>query len=100
MPYSLAVHKVTQVKALKDYKLELRFEDGKGGVVDLSRLVGKGVFAAWNDYEAFKRVRIGESGELAWGEEIDLCPDSLYVQATGQRVEVVFPALKQEPTRA
>ncbi len=87
------MHKVTQVKVLQGYKLELLFDDGKSGVVDLSRLVGKGVFSIWNDYEVFKRVRIGESGELAWGEQIDLCPDSLYLQATGQRAEVVFPAL-------
>jgi len=99
MPYSLVVHKVTQVKALQDYKLELRFEDGKGGVVDLSRLAGKGVFAVWNDYKAFERVRIGGSGELVWNDQIDLCPDSLYLQATGQRAEDVFPALESFSSR-
>jgi len=94
------MHKVTQVKVLQGYKLELLFDDGKSGVVDLSRLVGKGVFSIWNDYEVFKRVRIGESGELVWGEQIDLCPDSLYLQATGQRAVDVFPALKHENSRA
>jgi hypothetical protein len=91
---------VTQVKVLEEYRVELMFNDGRSGVVDLSHLVGKGVFAAWQDYESFKRVRIGESGELVWNDQIDLCPDSLYLQATGQRADEVFPALKREPARA
>lgn len=91
------MHKVTHVRVLKDYRLQLAFDDGKSGVVDLSRLVGQGVFAAWADYAFFQRVRIGESGELVWDDQIDLCPDSLYLQATHQRPEDVFPSLKHEP---
>jgi hypothetical protein len=69
-------------------------------VVDLAHLVGQGVFTAWQDYDNFRRVKIGQSGELIWGDQIDLCPDSLYLQATGRRAEDVFPALKEETTRA
>lgn len=94
------MHKVTAVKVLKDYKLDLVFADGKRGTVDLSHLVGKGVFALWNDYRAFREVRIGTSGELTWSEEVDLCPDALYMQATGQKPEDVFPSLKHEPIHA
>jgi hypothetical protein len=94
------MHKVTRVSVLTDYRVELLFEDGKGGVVDLSHLVGNGVFAVWTNYEAFQRVRIGEAGELVWNNQIDLCPDSLYLQATQQRPEDVFPALKREATCA
>ena len=94
------MHKVTAVKVLEDYKLDLVFADGKRGMVDLSHLVGKGVFALWNDYRAFREVQIGTSGELIWSEEVDLCPDALYMQATGQKPEDVFPALRQEPIHA
>jgi len=90
------MHKVTRVEVLENYKLDLAFDDGKNGLVDLSRLVGKGVFSIWADYEVFKKVRIGDFGELIWGDEVDLCPDSLYLQATHQRPEDVFPSLKQE----
>ncbi len=41
------MHKVTQVKALEDYRLELTFADGTHGTVDLSDLARKGVFALW-----------------------------------------------------
>ena len=94
------MHKVTHVAALPDYHLDVRFDDDTTGIVDLSHLVGKGVFKAWHRPEAFQEVRIGESGELVWDDGIDLCPDSLYLQVTGQRAEDVFPSLKRDPARA
>ncbi len=37
--------KISEVKVLQGYRLELVFDDGARGEVDLSDLVGKGVFA-------------------------------------------------------
>jgi hypothetical protein len=74
------MRKVTEVEVLKDYRLELKFDDGKGGVVNLSAGVGNGVFAVWGDYAKFPQVRIGETGELACNDQIDLCLDSLGLQ--------------------
>lgn len=54
------------------------------------------MFAAWNDYEAFRMFTIGSAGELGWAGEIDLCPDALYMQVTGKSPEDVFPALKRQ----
>jgi hypothetical protein len=61
--------------------------------VDLSHLVGKGVFALWNNYHAFQQVYIGSSGQIAWSDEIDLCPDAVYLKITGKNPEEVFPGL-------
>jgi hypothetical protein len=92
--------KITTVKVLQDYRLELAFNDGVCGVVDLSDLVGKGVFTLWRDPSAFEQVRIGPFGELVWRDQVDLCPDSLYLRATGKRPEDLFPALRRESTYA
>ena len=92
--------KISNIKVLQGYRLELAFDDGVCGVVDLSDLVGKGVFAFWRDRHAFEQVRIGSFGELVWGDQIDLCPDSLRLRATGKKPEEVFPALRREPTYA
>lgn len=92
--------KITKVRVLEGYRLELVFDDGVSGVVDLSELVGKGVFAFWRDYRAFERVRIGSFGELLWDDKVDLCPDALYLKATGKRPEDVFPALSRDLARA
>lgn len=94
------MYKVTHVDVLPNYSVALVFDDGTSGTVDLSALAGKGVFALWDDYEAFRSVRIGESGELVWGDQIDLCPDSLYLKATGKAPEEVFTSLRHESVHA
>ena len=90
------MHKIINVKVLQNYKLELEYADGEKGVADLSHLVGKGVFAFWHDYKAFQNVKIGSSGELLWNDQVDLCPDSLYLQITNQEPEDIFPSLKRK----
>ena len=92
--------KVSEVKVLQGYRLESVFDDGARGVVDLSDLVGKGVFAIWCDRRIFEQVQIGSFGELVWGDQIDLCPDALYLKATGKKPEDVFPALRCESVHA
>ena len=94
------MYTIAKVTVLDDYKIELTFDDGASGTVDLSPHVGQGVFAAWNDPEVFRAVRIGSSGELMWGEDIDLCADALYMEVTGKRPEDIFPGLKREDVRA
>ena len=86
--------KPTHVEALPHYRLWLRYSDGVEGEVDLSALVGKGVFVLWNDKDAFERVYIGEHGQIAWSDQIDLCPDALYVQLTGKDIDEVFSPVK------
>ena len=88
--------KITKVSILANYRLELAFDDGVRGVVDLSHLVGKGVFILWRDPHVFEQVQIGSSGELVWLDKIDLCPDSLHLKVTGKKPEDVFPTLRCE----
>ena len=90
------MHRVTRVVVVGKYSLSLVFDDGSRGTVDLSDLAGRGVFALWDNYENYLKVRIGESGELRWEEQIDLCPDSLYLKATGKTPDEVFPGLRHE----
>jgi hypothetical protein len=94
------MRKILNVKVLQGYRLELTFDDGVTGITDLSALAGQGVFAAWKDRHVFEQVRIGSSGELAWGEQIDLCPDALYLEVTGKKPEELFPSLRHESSHA
>ena len=86
--------KPVEVKTLPGYRLWLRYTDDVEGEVDLSHLAGRGVFAAWDDYQVFENVHIGANGAIAWNDDIDLCPDALYLQITGKTPEEVFPKLK------
>ena len=92
------MRRVSKVKVLPGYRLELEFDDGVSGTVDLSEAVGKGVFAVWRDPLVFEQVGIGSAGELVWGEKIDLCPDALCLKVTGKKPEDMFPALRDQPT--
>lgn len=94
------MRKITNVKVLQTYRLELTFDDGTSGTVDVSHLTGKGVFACWNDPAVFAQVRVGSSGELVWADQVDLCPDTLYLKVTGKKPEELFPALRSESARA
>jgi hypothetical protein len=70
------------------------------GNVDLSHLVGKGVFRLWNDPEAFRQVSIGTAGEVRWSDEVDLCADALYLEITGKQPGDVFPRLRKGTVHA
>jgi hypothetical protein len=39
-----------EVKALANYRIWLRYDDGVQGEVDPSDLAGRGVFKAWSDW--------------------------------------------------
>jgi len=94
------MHRITRVRALNDYRLDLAFSDGTRGTVDLTHLAGHGVFAGWRDQAEFRKVAIGQAGELLWPGDIDLCPDALYLKVTGKSPEEAFPSLKHESAHA
>ena len=85
----------TEARPLDNYRIWIKFSDGVEGVADLSEFAGKGVFALWNDYREFQRVHIGSSGEIAWGDQVDLCPDAIYLKITGKQSEDIFPKLRE-----
>lgn len=73
------IHLIVEVEPRSGYRVWIRFEDGVEGEVDLSDLVGKGVFEAWEDESEFEKVFVDpENGTLAWPNGIDLAPDALY----------------------
>ena len=92
--------KVAAIKALEDFRLWVRFFDGTEGIADLSDLAGKGVFTAWRESGYFNTARVTEFGAVAWGEDIDLCPDTLYLRATGKQVGDLFPATRESLAKA
>ncbi len=80
-------HLVTGVLPLENYKLQLSFNDGSGGVVDIAGLLGSfhGVFEPLKDPDYFRRVAVDpESGTVTWPNQVDLDPEVLYSEATGK----------------
>lgn len=81
------------VKAKQNYRLWLKFDDGVEGEVDLSANVDQGVFSLWNDDKNFENVRIGNSGELSWNEQVDIDSEAMYLRITGKRPEDIYAVL-------
>jgi len=67
--------KIVACKPKPNFRVWILFDDGLEGEVDLSDLVGRGVFAAWESSEFFNQVRVDpKTDTLAWGDDIDLDP--------------------------
>ena len=86
--------KAVEAMPLSGYRVWLRMTTGWKARLDLSHLAGRGVFKAWTDRAVFEGVRVDRSGAVTWSENIDLCPDALYLRLTGKAVEELFPKLK------
>jgi hypothetical protein len=92
--------KIIDAKALANFQLELRFDNGETGTVDLSSFTGRGVFEAWNVPGNFDAVSVTDEGAVRWPGDIDLCPDALYLRMTGKRADEIFPALHDRLSHA
>ena len=77
------IAKPIDVKALDDYSIYVKFSDGVQGAVNLKRLAHKGIFHAWDKNNLFQQVHIDDYGAIAWNEDIDICPDNVYLQLQG-----------------
>ena len=72
--------RLTKVKPLPNYMLEVEFNDGAHGVVDMIQLIMSeraGVFATLKDRELFNQAHL-KYGVLTWPGEIDLAPDAMH----------------------
>jgi len=80
--------KPTEVKTINQYLIWLKFADNTEGQVDLSHLISKPVFKDWANPDFFNKVYINaETGAIAWNENIELCPDNLYLKIKGLTFE-------------
>jgi hypothetical protein len=82
------IPKPTEVKAITPYIIWLKFADGTEGQIDLSHLINKPVFKRWEIPSFFNTVYIDiETFAIAWDENIELCPDNLYLKIKGLSFE-------------
>lgn len=83
--------RITGVRHIENYRLELTFADGLQAELDFTdRVVDRGgVFTRLEDVSFFKQVRVDpEAGTLVWPNDVDLDPDVLYSEATGKPIEI------------
>lgn len=72
--------RLTKVKPLKDYRLEVVFIDDTHGFVEMEQRIMSpkaGVFSSLRNINLFNQVYL-EYGAVTWPGELDLAPDAMY----------------------
>ena len=73
------IPRVVEVRALENYRLWLRFEDGASGFVDLRGELWGPMFEPLRDKDLFAQVAIHPDLEtVTWPNGADLAPEFLY----------------------
>jgi hypothetical protein len=78
---------ITRANYLKEFEIELEFNDGTIGVVNLkNKLIGQ-VFEPLQDVKFFKDFKLN-SWTLEWSNGADLAPEFLYQEAVKNKVKL------------
>ena len=93
------VHPVS-VRALPNYRIHIRYSDDAEGIVDLSEYAGHGLFTRWQEPDFFAKAHIGPHRQIRWDDEIELCPDSVYLKLTGKNPTECFATPDLNPSHA
>ena len=72
----------TKVEALPKFRLRVAYPDGVEGVIDLATDMGRGFFMPLADEAFFRTVHIWQFGQIAWSEDLEICPDAAYLEIT------------------
>lgn len=88
--------RVRAVRALKDYELEIDFENGEVRRFDVKPYLERGVFGRLRDVDAFRDIRV-VAGSIEWKNGLDLCYDTVYVE--GLPIERQSPSARPIPGR-
>lgn len=73
---------ITQARYIRDYTLEVSFNDGSKGVADLAEALKGPVFEPLRDLAEFRRFRVDEGlATLVWPNGADLAPEYIFFRA-------------------
>ena len=74
------MHRVLTAIAHPDFTLELTFDDGATGRVDVSSRLYGPMFEPLRDPAFFQQATVDRFGAICWPNNADLSPDSLYAE--------------------
>jgi hypothetical protein len=81
--------KIKHVTYAGDYSIQIEFEDGINGIVNLSDLIGAGIFSVLKDPVQFAKVyTTGYS--VAWSDDLEIDAANIYSELTGKDPATYF----------
>jgi hypothetical protein len=85
--------KIEEVLYKSDYTIQVKFNDGVVGNIQLNELVEKGIFQELKDYNKFSKV-YSTGFSIAWSDELEIDAATIYAEITGKSIgEVINPKL-------
>lgn len=72
--------RVNAVSPLEGYRLKLEFANGEVKIFDCTPFLGFGVFQELQNKAYFDQIKVVD-GTIAWPNEQDICPDTLYLDS-------------------
>jgi hypothetical protein len=85
--------KVQEVKYIADYTINIKFDDGISGTIQLNDLVQKGIFKVLQDKNQFAKVYTN-GYSIAWSNELEIDATKIYSDLTGKNFgEILSPKL-------
>ena len=73
--------RVKKVSPNSNYTLSIIFDNEEEGIFDVSPYLDRGIFSQLKDLRMFNSVK-PFLGSIQWGNGLDLCPDTLYLDST------------------
>ena len=85
--------KAISVIPLPKYQLQVTFDDGVCGVVDLKDLLQTTVFSTLKDEQLFNRVSFNQSA-IFWSEEMEIDLLNIYMELGNKSFDELFGNFK------
>lgn len=81
--------KVKDVIALDAYKLQVTFDDGVTGKIDLAKFIQNGIFSSLKDERLFAKVYTN-GYSIAWSDELEIDALTVYAEILNKDPEEVL----------
>ena len=79
------LHFITEILSLDQLAVTCRFNTGEERMIDISKVLGESIntpfFSKLLNPVFFSSVKLDSYGTLSWNDEIDFCPDVLFLNS-------------------
>jgi hypothetical protein len=79
------LHFITEILSLDQLAVTCRFNTGEERMIDISKVLGESIntpfFSKLLNPVFFSSVKLDSYGTLSWNDDIDFCPDVLYLNS-------------------
>ncbi len=72
--------RILNVKALENYLLEIEFTNNEHKLFDVKPYLHFPIYKELNDSHFFSKAKVS-LGTVVWNDDIDFCPDTLYLES-------------------